>query len=162
MGTNVWIGSLNDLIIFRLTRFTIWFWKLWFSEHSYTECSIAQQVYHWRLKVSVVVWWDIWSIKSSDRRTFSVGTKIFTQAENMERLKILDIRFAAFFCLDGGSEPLTFENLEKLRDYLLFLGDTTNKLEDLDYTAVNKTNILIKTLCLSLNDWNGWKSCQLD
>lgn len=73
-------------------------------------------------------------------------------AEKMLRLKVLDIRFAVFFHLDGGSEPLNFENLEKLRvvsffnlenNYLPFLGDTINKLEDLDYTAVTTTNQLI-------------------
>lgn len=73
-------------------------------------------------------------------------------AEKMLRLKVLDIRFAVFFPLDGGSEPLNFENLEKLQvvsffnlanNCLPFLGDTINQLEDLEYTAVTTTNKLI-------------------
>lgn len=73
-------------------------------------------------------------------------------AEKLLRLKFMDIRFAVFFPLDGGSEPLNFENLEKLRvvsffslsgNDLPFFGDTMNKLQDLEYTGVTTSDRLI-------------------
>lgn len=75
-------------------------------------------------------------------------------SEKMVCLKVLDIRFGVFFQLADRSEPIKFENLEKLRvvsffniananNDLPFFGDTMNKLEDLNYTAVTTTNRLI-------------------
>lgn len=65
-------------------------------------------------------------------------------AETLVRLKRMDIRFAVFFPLDGGSEPLNFENLEKLaNNELPFFGDTMTKLQELNYTGATTTDRLI-------------------